>query len=65
MIEGDTKEETIRLTVDFLGISEAEAEFIWNIEHGTITGDVIVVDADGNAINKLTVPTKSKSPELA
>lgn len=46
MIEGKTREETIRLTAKFLGISEIEAAFIWGQEHGTIKGDVIVVDDD-------------------
>ncbi len=46
MIEGKTREETIRLTAQFLGISEIEAAFIWGQEHGTIKGDVIVVDDD-------------------
>ena len=43
MIEGKTREETIRLTARFLGISLVEAAFIWGQEHGTIKGDVIVV----------------------
>ena len=56
MIEGKTKEETIRLTAEFLGISEIEAAFIYGLEHGTIKGDVIVVDGDGKPIE-----SKSKS----
>ncbi len=44
MIEGKTREETIRLTAKFLEIFEVEAAFIWGQEHGTIKGDVIVVD---------------------
>ena len=44
MIEGKTREETIRLTAAFLGISLVEAAFIWGQEHGTIKGDVIVVE---------------------
>ncbi len=44
MIEGKTREETIRMTAKFLEISEIEAAFIWGQEHGTIKGDVIVVD---------------------
>ena len=43
MIEGKTKEETIRLTARFLGISEIEAAFIYGQERGEIKGDVIVV----------------------
>jgi hypothetical protein len=43
MIEGKTREETIQLTARFLGITEVEATFIWELEHGTIKGDVIVV----------------------
>jgi len=50
MIKGKTKEETIRLTAEFLGISLIEAAFIWAQEHGEITGDVIVVGADGKPI---------------
>lgn len=49
MIEGKTREETIRLTARFLGISEVEAAFIWGQEHGTIKGDVIVVEDKGHA----------------
>jgi hypothetical protein len=49
MIEGKTKEETIRLTAQFLGISQIEAAFIWGQEHGEIKGDVIVVKEDKNA----------------
>jgi len=47
VIEGKTKEETIRLTAEFLGISEIEAAFIWGQEHGEIEGDVIVVNNSG------------------
>ena len=43
MIEGKDREETIRLTAAHRGISEDEAEFIYAIEHGEITGDVIDV----------------------
>ena len=50
MIEGRTKEETIILTADGLGISEIEAAFIWDIEHDVTRGDVILVDEDGNEI---------------
>jgi len=50
MIEGKTKEETIKLTAKFLGISEIEAAFMWGQEHGTIKGDVIVVDDKGDVI---------------
>jgi len=50
MIEGKTREETIRLTAKAYGISEVEAAFIWGLEHGTINGDVIVVDADSKPI---------------
>lgn len=50
MIEGKDKEETIRLTAQGLGISKLQAAFIWAIEHGETTGDVIVVDKDGNEI---------------
>lgn len=49
MIEGKTREETIRLTAAFLGISLVEAAFIWGQEHGTIKGDVIVVEGKSDA----------------
>ena len=54
MIEGKTREETIRLTTAFLGISLVEAAFIWGQEHGTIKGDVIVVEdkRDGRDDNR-------------
>ena len=48
MIEGKTREETILLTAAFLGISLVEAAFIWGQEHGTIKGDVIVVEEKRN-----------------
>ena len=44
MIEGKTREETIRLTAQALGISELEAEFIVAMEQGEISGDVEVVE---------------------
>ena len=49
MIESKTKEETIRLTAKFLGITEVEAAFIWGQEHGQIKGDVIVVEDKSDA----------------
>ena len=54
MIEGKTREETIRLTAAFLEISLIEAAFIWGQEHGTIKGDVIVVEEkrDGRTDNR-------------
>jgi hypothetical protein len=48
MIEGKDREETIKLTAKFWGISEVEAAFIWGLEHGTIKGDVIVVKEQSN-----------------
>ena len=39
MIVGNTREETIRLTSDTLGISVEEAELIYAIEHGETDGD--------------------------
>jgi len=48
MIEGKDKEETIRLTAEFLGISELRAAFLWAIEHDEIEGDVIVVGGNEN-----------------
>jgi len=56
VIEGKTREETIRLTAKAYGISEVEAAFIWGLEHGTIKGDVIVIDTDGKPVK-----TKQKS----
>ncbi len=50
MIEGKTKDETIRLTAEFLGCSKIEAAFIYGQEHGTIEGDVIAVDDKGKPI---------------
>ena len=50
MIEGATREETIKLTAQALEISEAEAEFIVAQELGEIEGDVIALDDDGNEI---------------
>jgi hypothetical protein len=52
MIVGKTREETIRLTADALGISEQEAEYIVAIELGETSGDSIMVDEDGNEILK-------------
>ena len=52
MIVGETRGETIRLTAEALGISEAEAEFIVAIELGEIDGDVVVLDEDGNEIRQ-------------
>lgn len=43
MIKGKYKQETIKLTADFLGISQIEAEFIYMIEMGLSDGNVIVV----------------------
>jgi len=50
MIEGKTREETIRLTAAAYGISEGDAEFIVAQELGEIEGDVVTVDADGNEV---------------
>ncbi len=50
MIEGATREETIRLTAEALGISRLEAEFIVALELGEVDGDVVVVDDDGNEV---------------
>jgi hypothetical protein len=48
MVEGKTREETVRFTAEALGISLAEAGFIVAQELGEIEGDVITVDDDGN-----------------
>ncbi len=50
MIEGKDREETIRLTAEFLGISELQAAFIIAQEYGEIEGDVIAIDDDGHEI---------------
>lgn len=50
MIEGENKAETIELTAKTLGISKVDAAFIYAIEHGEITGDVVTVDEDGNEV---------------
>ncbi|HZP82588.1 MAG TPA: hypothetical protein VFB21_13190 [Chthonomonadaceae bacterium] len=46
MIEGKTREETIRLTAQALGVSELEAEFIVAMEMGEIEGDVEVIKTE-------------------
>ena len=51
MIEGTTREETVKLTAEALGVSLAEAEFIIAIETGEIDSDVIELDDDGNEIH--------------
>jgi hypothetical protein len=48
MIEGKDREETIRLTAEFLEISVIEAAFIWGQEHGEIKSDVIIVEENRN-----------------
>jgi hypothetical protein len=48
MIQGKTRRESIELTAKALGISEVEAEFIVAIELGEISGDIIVLDDQGN-----------------
>lgn len=50
MIEGTTREETIKLTAEAYGISEVDAAFIYAQEHGEIDSDEIELDADGNVI---------------
>ena len=52
MITGETREETIRLTAEALGISEVDAEFIVAQEYDEIDGDVIVVDEDGDEVRQ-------------
>ena len=41
MIQGETREETIRLTAQALGISELDAAELIEIELGESDGDVI------------------------
>jgi hypothetical protein len=50
MVEGKTREETVRLTAEALGISTSEAEFIVAMELGEINGDVVVVDDNGRVV---------------
>ena len=50
MIKGDTREETIRLTAEALGISRVKAAFIVAQELGEIDGDEIVVGTDGKPV---------------
>jgi hypothetical protein len=50
VIEGDTPEETIRLTAEAYGISLDQAGFIYAIETGEIDSDVTAVDDDGNVM---------------
>jgi hypothetical protein len=50
VIEGKTREETIRLTAEALGIGLVEAEFIVAQELDEIESDVVTVDEDGNEI---------------
>lgn len=59
MIEGETREETIRLTAEALGINEAEAEFIVAQNLGEIDGDVIPLDDEGNVIREADLPSQS------
>lgn len=57
MIEGETREGTIRLTAEALGINEAEAEFVVAQELGEIDGDVVVLDDDGSEIREADLPS--------
>lgn len=52
MVEGRTRDETIRLTAAALGIKLAEAEAIVAIELGETDGDVVEVDDEGNEIRR-------------
>lgn len=52
MVEGKTREETIRLTAEALGVSLLQAGFIVAQELGEIDGDVIMVDDDGNEVRE-------------
>jgi len=67
MIEGATREETIRLTALDLGISELLAGFIVAQELGEIEGDVVAVDDDGespeNKPPSNVIPLHPDSPE--
>ena len=56
MIEGKTREETICLTAQVLGISELEAEFIIAMETGEISGDVEVIEAKSATRNNPPTP---------
>lgn len=50
MIEGKDRQETVKLTAEALGISEADADFIVAIELGEIDGDVVLVDGEGKEV---------------
>jgi hypothetical protein len=52
MIEGRTREETIRLTAQALGVSLQQAAFIVAMELGEIDGDSIELDEDGNEVRR-------------
>ena len=52
MIEGRTREETIELTAQALGISLAEAEEIVALELGEVDGDQVALDDDGNEVSQ-------------
>jgi hypothetical protein len=62
MIEGKTKEETIRLTAEAYGIPEIEAAFIYAQEHGEIDSDENQYDEDGNFIPPSKDPRLSAGP---
>jgi hypothetical protein len=50
MIEGKSREETIRLTAEFYGIPEIEAAFIVAQELGEIDSDEVQVDDEGHEL---------------
>lgn len=52
MIQGKTAEETVRLTAEALGVSEAQARFILALETDEIDGDLAPLDDQGNIIRE-------------
>ena len=54
MIEGKTRQETIRLTAEALKVNKVQAAFIVGMELGEIDGDVIVIDDRGRRVRRPT-----------
>ena len=62
MIEGKTREKTIRLTAQALGISELEAEFIVAMEKNEVSGDVEVIATERTGQAKSPVQPAGPAP---
>lgn len=50
MIEADTIEEAIELTVQIMGWDRQYVESIAAIEQGEVAGDIVLVDEDGQPL---------------